>query len=70
MQESSSNMDTTYRDSVQSYDRYEVHPSTQLRGNQYNQSPSQTFQATGSDFDSKLDQNLHQMCGKISRYGI
>lgn len=68
MQESNSN--TKFSDTVQSYDRYEVNPSTELRSNQYNQVPSQTIKATSSDFNSKLDQNLHEMCGKISRYNI
>lgn len=70
MQESNSNTNTkfsdTLGDTVQSYDRYEVNP----RSNQYNQVPSETSKATSSDFNSKLDQNLHKMCGKISRYNI
>ncbi|XP_060534149.1 synaptosomal-associated protein 29 [Cylas formicarius] len=64
VRESTSN--ANLQQQLSSYDRYDEHPTTRLRGNDYNALPSQ--QASGSkDFSARLDANLQEMCDNISR---
>ncbi|XP_019869165.1 synaptosomal-associated protein 29 [Aethina tumida] len=47
-----------------SYDRYEEHPVTRLRDNNYQ--PQQTVSGS-KDFSARLDANLQEMCNNITR---
>lgn len=53
---------------LSSYDRYENHPTTRLRGIDYsNSEQAQSYTSGGSkDFSSKLDANLKEMYSNIS----
>ncbi|CAG9770829.1 unnamed protein product [Ceutorhynchus assimilis] len=63
VRESTSN--ANLQEKLQTYDRYDEHPTTRLRGNDYNL-PTST--GSGSrDFSAKLDANLQEMCNNISR---
>ncbi|KAJ8956058.1 hypothetical protein NQ318_016508 [Aromia moschata] len=49
------------------YDRYENHPSTRLRDNDYSSPQKQLNSSSGSkDFSARLDANLQEMCSSIS----
>ncbi|XP_050308924.1 synaptosomal-associated protein 29 [Anthonomus grandis grandis] len=50
---------------LQSYDRYEGHPTTRLRGEDYES--TQTYSSGSKDFSAKLDANLQEMCDNITR---
>lgn len=53
-------------DKLASYDRYENHPSTRLRGQDYAQ--TSIHAGSGSkDFSARLDANLQEMCRNISQ---
>lgn len=50
-----------------SYDRYENHPATRLKGTDYSTNQAQSYMSGGSkDFSSKLDANLKEMYSNIS----
>lgn len=49
---------------LSTYNRYENHPATRLRGNDYD---SYDQVSSGSkDFSAKLDANLQEMCSNIT----
>lgn len=65
LQPSSSN--NSIKEEVQSFDRYENHPSTRLKQTHYENGRQQQQQSSGKEFESKLDANLQEMCSNISR---
>ncbi|CAH0549253.1 unnamed protein product [Brassicogethes aeneus] len=53
----------TLDEKLNTYDRYDNHPVTRLRGDDFTQT-----QSSGSkDFSARLDANLSEMCSNISR---
>ncbi|XP_072382361.1 synaptosomal-associated protein 29 [Diabrotica undecimpunctata] len=61
-----STSNTNLEEKLNSYDRYENHPSTRLRNNDYN-NYSQVSSGGSKDFSARLDANLQEMCSNISR---
>lgn len=51
---------------LSAYDRYDNHPSTRLRDNDYGTSQAQTSGGS-KDFSTRLDANLQEMYSNISR---
>lgn len=51
---------------LSTYDRYENHPSTRLRGTDYNSEQLTQNSGGSKDFSSKLDANLKEMYSNIS----
>ncbi|KAF7285910.1 hypothetical protein GWI33_009381 [Rhynchophorus ferrugineus] len=60
---------TNLQSKLERYDRFSEHPATRLRGNDFNEPPTQQYSySSGSkDFSAKLDANLQEMCSNISR---
>ncbi|KAJ8972617.1 hypothetical protein NQ317_004672 [Molorchus minor] len=60
---SASNLDNKLSD----YDRYDNHPATRLRDNDYSSTQTHLNSSSGSkDFSTRLDANLQEMCSSIS----
>ncbi|XP_023022529.1 synaptosomal-associated protein 29kDa [Leptinotarsa decemlineata] len=51
---------------LSTYDRYDNHPSTRLRNNDYS-THDQLGSSSSRDFSARLDANLQEMCTNISR---
>ncbi|XP_030747436.1 synaptosomal-associated protein 29 [Sitophilus oryzae] len=58
---------TNLQEKLQTYDRFNEHPSTRLRGSDYNALQTQSYSSGSKDFSAKLDANLQEMCSNISR---
>ncbi|KAJ8910090.1 hypothetical protein NQ315_013227 [Exocentrus adspersus] len=54
-------------DKLPVYDRYDNHPSTRLRNNDYSSAQEVVNQSGSKDFSARLDANLQEMCSNISR---
>nr|AEE62493.1 unknown [Dendroctonus ponderosae] len=52
---------------LQTYDRYDEHPVTRLRGNGYSMPQQYTTGSGSTDFSAKLESNLQEMSSNICR---
>lgn len=53
-------------ENISTFDRYDNHPATRLRNNDYSDY-NQISSGGSKDFSAKLDANLQEMCSNISR---
>ncbi|KAG5878554.1 hypothetical protein JTB14_018876 [Gonioctena quinquepunctata] len=52
---------------LSTYDRYDNHPSTRLRNNDYSSQDQLGSSSSSKDFSARLDANLQEMCTNISQ---